>query len=97
MFNLIRLVILAEPADDPANHHGVSFPGRVARPLEERVDHAGRGFQGQGEQAPHGRRPRALAADRDEVLEQPLARPALAVTSARLEEIICALFTLQGE
>ena len=36
MFNLIRLVILAEPADDPANHHGVSFPGRVARPLDLR-------------------------------------------------------------
>ena len=66
--------MLAEPADHASDDHGVAL---TPRPLEERVDHATGGFERQGEEAPHGRGPRALSPNGDEVLEQALAGPAV--------------------
>ena len=81
--------MLAEPADHAPDDHGVSFS--VARPLEERVDHATGRLQRQRQEAPHGRSFGTLAADGDEVLQQPLACPVLeridAVSQAARAEV----------
>ena len=61
--------MLAEPTDHAPDNHGVALTALPTGPLEERVDDATGRLERQRQQAPHGRGPRALSPDGDEVLQ----------------------------